>query len=277
MTPTLAHGTPTARSTGTPVASGDSELAGAATISPIDARESRLGLPVEQASALLAGVVAGLDPARLTGPDAARLYQLFAGVECLSMAGKTLLASRIDDSGVWRDSAHRTAAAMLAELEGVPTGQARNTLEVGQRLHQLPGTEDALRSGTLSGPKVAELSGAAVLDPAGEAALLEGAAEQPLQVIKERCHRSRATSVRNDPVAAIRRIHADRHFTWWTDRQGAFCYQGRDNADRGAKILQQMDFTSGRLKKTESARESYPNPIPIRPPNETAEPTRSSC
>ena len=48
-----------------------------------------------------------------------------------------------------------------------------------------------------------------VLDPAGEAALLEGAAEQPLQVIKERCQRSRATSVRNDPAAAVRRIHAD--------------------------------------------------------------------
>jgi hypothetical protein len=242
-------------------------------ISPIDARESRLSLPMEQASALLAGVVAGLDPARLTGPDAAGLYQLFAGMERLSMAGKTLLASRIDDSGVRRDSGHRSAAAMLAELEGVPTGQARNTLEVGQRLHLLPGTEDALPSETLSGPKVAELSGAAVLDPAGEAALLEGAAEQPLQVIKERCQRSRATSVHNDPGAAVRRIHADRHFTSWTDHQGAFCYQGRDNADRGAKILQQMDFTSGRLKKTEgcTGESSEPDPNPTTERNRRAD------
>ena len=140
---------------------------------------------------------------------------------------------------------------MLAELEGVPTGQARNTLAIGHRLQQLPETEDAVRNGTLSGPKVAELSGAAALDPSGEAALLEGAAEEPLQLIKERCQRSRATSVRNDPTAAVRRIHADRHFSWWTDPEGAFCYQGRDNADRGARIIQQMECTSGRLKQAE--------------------------
>ena len=222
MTPTMARRAPSEQPIGTPAA-GASATSGTpalvladavpttvdrATVSPIDAKESRLGRPVEQATELLAAVVARLDPSRLTGPDAARLYALFAGVERLSMAGKTLLAPRIDESGVWRDSGHRAPAVMLAELEGVPTGQARSTLAVGHRLLQLPGTEDALRHGTLSGPKVAELSGAAALDPAGEAALLEGAAEQPLQLIKERCQRSRATSVRNDPMAAIRRIHA---------------------------------------------------------------------
>jgi len=265
MTPTMAHRAPTAGPIATPVA-GASAASGTpapamvdaapttddgATVSRIDTRESRVGRPVERATELLAEVVARLDPSRLTGPDAARLYALFAGVERLSMAGKILLAPRIDESGIWRDSGHRARALMLAELEGVPTGQARSTLAVGHRLHQVPGTEDALRNGTLSGPKVAELSGAAVLNPAGEAALLEGAAEQPLQLIKERCLRSRATSVRNDPMAAARRIHADRHFSWWTDPEGAFCYQGRDNADRGAQILQQMEFTSGRLKQAE--------------------------
>jgi hypothetical protein len=258
MTSTMAHraladslfNTPSA---GTPAAQGTPAPAAAdqATVSPIDGKESRLGLPVDQAAELMAGVVAQLDPSRLTGPDAARLYALFVRVERLSMAGKTLLAPRIDESGVWRDSGHRSPAVMLGELEGVPTGQARGTLAVGHRLGQLPGTEDALRNGTLSGPKVAELSGAGVLDPAGEAALLEGAAEQPLQLVKERCQRSRATSVHNDPVAAVRRIHADRHFTWWTDPEGAFCYQGRDNADRGARILQQMDWTAGRLAQAE--------------------------
>jgi HNH endonuclease len=263
MTSTMAHraladslfNTPSA-APGTPAPAATDQ----ATVSPIDAMESRLGLPVDQAAELMAGVVAQLDPSRLTGPDAARLYALFARVERLSMAGKTLLAPRIDESGAWRDSGHRSPAVMLAELEGVPTGQARGTLAVGHRLSHLPGTEDALRNGTLSGPKVAELSGAAVLDPEGEAALLEGAADQPLQLIKERCQRSRATSVRNDPVAAVRRIHADRYFTWWTDPEGAFCYQGRDNADRGARILQQMDWTAGRLKQAEDGSEPPSDP-----------------
>ncbi|MDR3660543.1 MAG: hypothetical protein P4L86_09110, partial [Mycobacterium sp.] len=212
-----------------------------------DVPDEALGPKVSGAAEILRTVVAGLDPGRLTGADAAGLYGLLAGIERLAMAGKTLLAPRIDESGVWKDSGHRNTAVMLAELEGVPAGQTRNTLEVGQRLHQLPGTEQALRTGTLSGPKVSELSGAAVLDPTGETELLHGAAEEGLQRLKERCRRRRATAARNDPVDAIRRIHAARQFSSWTDAEGAFCFQGRDTAERGARILQQMEFTVSRL------------------------------
>jgi hypothetical protein len=224
--------------------SGADQSADAPTDEPV-------GLRVRRASELLGAVVAGLDPGRLTGADAARLYGLLAGVERLAMAGKTLLAPRIDESGVWRDSGHRNTAVMLADLEGVPTGQARNTLEVGHRLHQLPSTEQVLRSGTLSGPKLSELSGAAVLDPTSEVDLLRGAAEEGLQRLKERCQRSRATSSRNDPVEAVRRIHTARKFSSWTDAEGAFCFQGRDTADRGARILQQLEFTASRLRRTD--------------------------
>jgi len=217
---------------------------------------TRIGLPVIQATELLSGVVATLDPARLTGPDAADLYRMFAAVERLSMAAKTLLAPRIDGSGIWRDGGHRSPAVMLAELEGVPVGQARNTLEVGHRLPELPGTEEALRSGALSGPKVAELSGAALLDPGNEGSLLAGAADQPLQKLKERCQRARSTAEREDPLAAVRRIHGARHFSSWTDAEGAFCFQGRDSADRGAKILEQMQHTVARLRKSNRAARS---------------------
>jgi hypothetical protein len=213
-----------------------------------DDADAGLGAPVTRATDLLSGVLAILDPARLTGPDAAELYRMFAAVERLSMAGKTLLAPRIDESGVWRDGGHRSPAVMLAELEGVPTGRARNTLDVGRRLPELPGTEEALRSGSLSGPKVDELSGAAVLDPGSEGALLAGAAEQPLQKIRERCQRARSTAEQNDPIAAVRRIHAARHFTSWTDGEGAFCFQGKDTADRGARILEQMQHTVARIR-----------------------------
>jgi hypothetical protein len=218
------------------------------------------GAPVAQATELLGGVLATLDPARLSGPDAAELYRMFAAVERLSMAGKTLLAPRIDESGVWRDGGHRSPAVMLADLEGVPTGQARNTLEVGHRLPELPGTEEALRSGVLSGPKVAELSGAAVLDPMLEGSLLDGAADEPLQKVKERCQRARSTAERHDPVATVRRIRAARHFSSWTDAEGAFCFQGRDTADRGARILEQIQHTVGRLRNADREARGHGTP-----------------
>jgi hypothetical protein len=235
------------------------------------------GVPVGQATELLGGVLATLDPARLSGPDAADLYRMFAAVERLSMAGKTLLAPRIDESGVWRDGGHRSPAVMLADLEGVPTGQARNTLEVGHRLPELPGTEEALRSGVLSGPKVAELSGAAVLDPMLEGSLLDGAADEPLQKVKERCQRARSTAERHDPVAMVRRIRAARHFSSWTDAEGAFCFQGRDTADRGARILEQIQHTVGRLRKAEREARGHGTPHGGSTPSESERALRADA
>ena len=167
---------------------------------PVLVPEPGLGARLEAAVGVLASVVAELDPSRLTGADATELYGSLVGLERLTNAGKTLLAPRIEASGIWRERGHRNAPVMLAALEGIGVGQAQHTLANGQRLEQLPGTEAALRTGTLSGPKVTELTGAGVLAPERETALLEGAAEAPLQAVRERCQRSRATSAAGRPL-----------------------------------------------------------------------------
>ena len=169
------------------------------------------------------------------------------------MAGKTLLAPRIESSLVWRETGHRNAAVLLADLEGVSTGQAGATLSLGRRLEALPGTQEEVRKGTLSTPKVAELVDAGVVDPAQEADLVAGAADAPLQAVKERCRKSRATAATADPLAAVRRIHASRRFTSWTDAEGAFCFQGRDTADRGALILSRLGSAATCLRKAAKA------------------------
>ena len=249
---------PLAHSDAPPAFSAPTKLHGAAGPDPGPRPEAGggVGAPVARAIELVSRTVETLDPDRLTGLDAVELYRRFVDLDRLSMAAKTLLAPRIDDSGAWRDGGHRSPAVMLAEIEGVPVGQARNTLDVGRRLPELPETEEALRSGTLSGPKVTELSSAAMLDPEHEGRLLAGAADQPLQKVKERCQRARSTSARQDPLAAVRRIHAQRHFASWFDAEGAFCFKGRDTADRGAKILQQMNHTVVQLRKSERAARS---------------------
>ena len=158
-----------------------------------------LGARLEVSRSHLASMVADLDPARLTGAEATGLYRCVVDVERLANAAKTLLAPRIEESGVWREGGHRSPAVMLASLEGVAPGQAQSTLSNGQRLGQLPGTEAALRTGVLSGPKVTELTGAGVLAPEREAELLSGAGEAPLQDVRDRCRRSRATSAAARP------------------------------------------------------------------------------
>ena len=229
---------------------GDAVTSASSSVTPCGGGETALGRPVEAALALLERALDLLDVDRITGADAVTLYTLWVQVDRRSLSAKTSLAPRIDASGVWRDTGHGSAAALLAGLEGVTTGAARTTLDVGRRLQHLPDTEDAVRHGTLSGPQAAELSGAAVLDPGTEGELLAGAADEPLQKTRERCARARAAAAQADPLAALRRTRAGRSFHWWTDADGAFRYEGRDTAERGARIIAQIRHTTARLQRT---------------------------
>ena len=219
----------------------------------------------------LGALVADLDPGLLLGSDAASLYGDFCRLERLVTAAKTLLAPRIEETRCWETDGHRSAAGLLATLEGGTTGAARRTLEAGKALADLPGTEEALRQGSISGPKLSEVTQAGSLDPSAEDSLLAGIGSEPLQVIKERCQRLRATSVTKDPLAALSRIHALRSFAWWNDAEGAFCFSGRDTPERGAALLARLVPVAKRLGRdrraaaTEAARDNpkgSPTPEP---------------
>ena len=209
-----------------------------------------LGLTSQVASLTegLSAFLADLNPDTLLGADAASLYADFARMERLVVAGKTLLAPRIAISGHWESAGHRSAASLLADIEGVSAGQAKRTLETGQRLTSLPSMEEAVRQGRLSGPKVAELAEAASLDPRAESLLLAGSEDEPLRATKERCLRFKATSSANDPLATAQRIHANRSFAHWTDADGSFCYRGCDTPERGAALLARIIPVAHRLR-----------------------------
>ena len=208
------------------------------------------GLAARAASLIvdMRSLVAVLVPEDLSGRDAAALYGDFAHLDRLVTAAKTLLAPRIADTGHWKTEGHSSPANLLATLEGGTAGQAKQTLETGQRLHALPSTEQALRSGSLSGQKASEITRAAALEPSAESDLLAGSADQPLHVIKERCAEVRATSARHDPLATLAKIHAERSFSSWIDVEGAFCFKGRDTAERGARLMAHLNSTANRLR-----------------------------
>ncbi len=208
-----------------------------------------LGVRLGSALAVLSSVVADLEPARLGGADARALYASFVMVERLAVGAKALLAPRIDATGIWRDEGFRDAASFLAAIEGVPPGHARSTLDLGRQLDKLPDTEDALRQGKLSRPKAAELVEAAADDPASEAELLEGAAEEPFFAVRDRCRRAKAASSASDPEAAVRRAHAARSFTSWSEVDGSFHYKGSDTAERGAQILRYINSLADGIRR----------------------------
>ncbi len=245
--------------------------------SPVGAADGGPGLAARMSSVgdALAGLLADLDPGLLVGPDAVALYRDFCRLERLVCGGKTLLAPRIAESGCWEADGHRSAAGLLASLEGGTAGAARRTLEAGRALVDLPGTEAALRSGTLSGPKLTEVTRAAGCDPDAEGSLLAGIDRAPLGVVKERCRSVRTQAASADPAATLARIHAQRSFTSWTDDEGAFCFSGRDSAERGARLVARLHPVVERLRR--DRREAGTGPGGHRPAGAPVPPPESEA
>jgi hypothetical protein len=204
---------------------------------------------IAKAKASIKRVLSDFDPNTYSGRDASSLFEDFSEISRMMETGCALVAPRIDASGVWKESGESSCTSFLASLKGGSRGQARSTLEVGRALMELPLCDKAAREGSLSQPKLVELTTALKADPDAEKVLLSGAESEPLWAIKERCQRVRATSKERDPLATTRRIRAGRHLTWWSDAEGAFCFQGRDTADRGAVMRSRLEDLAADLRR----------------------------
>jgi hypothetical protein len=200
---------------------------------------------LQRVAADLRSALSDLEPERLSGPDADRLLGVFAEIEKLAAGGKLLAARRVESSNVWRRKGHRSAAAHLAAATGTGLGPAINALEAARQLGDLPATEEAVRSGRLSETQVKEITGAAIVQPGAEQELVEAAENQPLNVLKLRCRRVKAT----DPGlrASYESIRRGRYLRNWTDGDGAVRFDARLTPDEGAHLLAAVTAGADRL------------------------------
>jgi hypothetical protein len=83
-------------------------------------------------------VLSALEPGCLSGPDALRLLEVFTAIERLGAAGRTLVAKRVEESNVWRQSGDRSAAHFIAKQTGTSVGRTQATLVTAERLAKLP-------------------------------------------------------------------------------------------------------------------------------------------
>ncbi len=183
----------------------------------------------------LRSALSRLEPERLSGPDAARLLELFADIEKLAAGGKLLTARRVESSNVWRRQGHRSAAAHVAEATGSGLGPAITALEAARQLGSLPATDEAMRKGRLSEAQVKEITGAAILQPAAEQELVDAAEKQPLSVLKLRCRRVKATG--RDQHAVYEAVRRGRYLRHWTDGDDAVRFDARLTPDDGARVV----------------------------------------
>ena len=95
-------------------------------------------------------VLSALEPGCLSGPDALRLLEVITEGERVLAAGRTLVAKRVEESNVWRQSGDRSAAHFIAQKTGMSVGRTQAALATAERLAALPATADAFRAGALS-------------------------------------------------------------------------------------------------------------------------------
>jgi 5-methylcytosine-specific restriction endonuclease McrA len=176
-----------------------------------------------------------LIPGTLEAQRAVELFNDAARAERLCSAIKSRLARRIEETKVWRESGHRSAAHWVADATGATVGAAARTLETARALEQLPETEAAFRSGQLSDVQAAEITSTAVSDPSAEAALLEAAGSTSVKGLRDRCREVRAGAEADDQAWA-RRLHAGRRAHEWTDPDGVYRIEARLAPDAGARF-----------------------------------------
>ena len=190
---------------------------------------------VRSAVDALEGVARELDPLRFDGHCAAELLETFARGERLCAAAKSLLARRVEETKVWREGGHRSAAHWVASATGETVGAAARTLETARALERLPETDAAFRSGALSETQAAEIASAAGADPSAEAGLLTTATETTVKGLRDRAREVRAGAEADDRAWA-RRLHVERKAHDWTDPDGAYCLSARLAPDAGAQF-----------------------------------------
>jgi Domain of unknown function (DUF222) len=190
---------------------------------------------VRSAIEALKATACAFDPACIDGPDAAVLFDAVSEGERVCGAMKALLARRIEETKVWRDSGHRSAAHWVAEATGETVGAACRTLETARALVELPETDAAFRAGRLSPTQAAEITSAAGADPGAEAELLDAAESTSVKGLRDRCRQVRA-GAEHDDRAWARRLHEQRRAHRWTDADGAYRLEARLAPDAGARF-----------------------------------------
>ena len=176
-----------------------------------------------------------LDPNALDGRQAAARFDDAARAERLCTAIKARLARRVEETRVWRDAGHRSAAHWVAETTGETVGAATRTLETARALEQLPDTDAAFRSGRLSATQAADIAATATADPTAETVLLEAAESTSVKGLRDRCREVRAGAEADDRAWA-RRLHLNRRAHEWTDPDGAYRIEAHLAPDAGARF-----------------------------------------
>jgi hypothetical protein len=210
--------------------------------------------------------VESFEPERYSGADAAELVSLFARSERVSVAGKTLAATRAAEANCHRSTGHRSPAEWLTAVTGESMGDAFSTLRLGDQLAGQPGVKDAFRSGKLSKVRTVAVAGAVSVNPKAEGELLRSAqGPDTLRQLRDRCLRAKFQArSKADEAARYEALHRSRYCRTWTDAEdGSFRLDARLTPEVGADLVSVLReatdrvFTQARTNELREPTDAY--------------------
>ncbi len=189
--------------------------------------------------------LAPFDAAVLTAEQVHEALELTASLAGMVGTLEVLLGARLADV-VQSGSGERSVAHCLARVAGTTPAEAARRIETGRRLEWLPALEDAARAGELSAQQLGAVADAATDDPAAAGRLVETARRSSLGELRDECARTKAAAC-SDLEERRRRIHARRSLRTWTDGEGVWHLQLRNNPEVGAAIMSVVEPIRDRI------------------------------
>lgn len=200
----------------------------------------------------VADYAADFDPSACTVAQCQEVLDEAAAIERMAAAVKARAAARVAASGAWRDDGGRSAAHDLAAKTGTTVGAARETLEAGAALSEMPALAKAASRGELSMTQTSSIASVGAVAPDLVPELIDRARETTVAELREECARSLAAR-QPDPEAARTRIRNERSLRTWADPSGARVLQLKDAPDVIAGVL--VDIAPAREALYAQARE----------------------
>jgi hypothetical protein len=131
-----------------------------------------MGMGLAEIRAGVAAFAASFDAALISPADAEKVVKEAAAIENIAATVKALAAARAAKGGEWRRNGARSPAHDLARKTGSTVAKAREALDTGEKLAELPELDAAARSGELSPAQAAPIADAASADPSSESRLV---------------------------------------------------------------------------------------------------------
>ncbi|HXW82013.1 MAG TPA: hypothetical protein VEJ84_21125 [Acidimicrobiales bacterium] len=201
-------------------------------------------------------LLARFDPTLVAADDLPRIIRDAGALEKMMATLSSLAAARLAEVGHSRD-----AARHLAQATGTSLGEAARSIEAAHSALVQPEVQEAAQIGVLSRDQLFIVAGAAGINPAATARLLELARTGSVQELADEAGRARAAGRGAD--ARRQAIKDRRYLRTWADAEGACNLRARGLPEELAKVVAAVKpfadraFEAARKEGRREAPEAY--------------------